>query len=229
LADGNSEADLLPCDGPIVDNGGNFASPGDCGFSGGVIDRGSLWPIPEKGHDAWVFPLVAGSVAINAGNPEFCETLDGRGFERAVQCDSGAFEAAASNHGGKLGQGGISGFFYTPETDGNYIQLQRAYDGNVVVIWNTFDALGAQAWIYGVGAYQNGVVDADAHRNIGGVLQPGAGASGSSVTDWGTLKVTAHDCTHITVEYASTDPDFGSGTFEAKRLAYVHDLGCSEW
>ncbi|MGB5488197.1 MAG: choice-of-anchor Q domain-containing protein [Lysobacterales bacterium] len=229
LANESSGENLFPCVGPITDNGGNFSSPGECGFSGGLIDRDSLRHNIEKGHDAWVIPLHADSIAVSAGNSDYCQKLDGRGFERDVPCDSGAYEVMASNHGGELGRGGISGFYYTPESDGNYIQVQRAYDGNVVVIWNTFDASGAQAWINAIGSYQDGVVMAEAYRNLGGVLQPGAGASGGTETEWGTLKVTAHNCWNITVEYESTDPEFGSGTFEAQRLAYVHDLGCSEW
>ncbi len=220
--------DLIPCDGPIIDNGGNFASTDECGPSWMLIDRASLGQTVEKGHDAWVIPLLGDSIAKEAGNSDYCEKLDGRGFERGVFCDSGSYEAMASNHGGELGRGGISGFYYTPDSDGNYIQVQRAYDGNVIVIWNTFDRSGAQAWINGVGRYQNGLVEAKAYINLGGVLQPGAGASASMVTDWGTLKVTAHNCNEITVEYDSTDPSFGSGVFKATRLAYVHDLGCSE-
>ncbi|MGB5291879.1 MAG: choice-of-anchor Q domain-containing protein [Lysobacterales bacterium] len=228
VADESLGENLHPCVGPINDNGGNFASPGDCGFSGGVIDRSSLAQIIEKGHDAWVMPLLADSIAVNAGNPALCEKLDGRGFERDALCDSGAYEVAASNHGGELGRGGISGFYYTPESDGNYIQVQRAYDGNVVVIWNTFDKFGVQAWINAIGSYQDGVITAQAYRNTGGVFQPGSGASGGTETDWGTLRVTAHNCWQITVEYESSDPEFGSGSFEAERIAYVHDLGCSE-
>ena len=228
LANGPYEDSLVPCEGPITDNGGNFASPGDCGFSGGVIDRTSLRQVVEKGLDAWVLPLLADSIAVNAGNPEYCQKLDGRGFERDVLCDSGAYEVAASNHGGELGRGGVSGFYYTPETNGNYIQIQRAYDGNVVVIWNTFDSSGAQAWINAIGSYQDGVITAKAYRSVGGTLQPGGGASGATETDWGSLKVTAHNCWQITVEYESSDLAFGSGTFEAQRIAYVHGLGCSE-
>lgn len=228
LANSNLEDDLVPCKGPIIDNGGNFASSGECGSTWGLIDRASLSQIVEKGHDAWVVPLVADSIAADAGDPDNCERLDGRGFERGALCDSGAYELSASNHGGELGRGGISGFYYTPESDGNYIQVQRAYDGNVVVIWNTFDTSGAQAWVNAVGSYQDGVIIAKAYRNLGGMFQPGGGASGATETDWGTLRVTAHDCNHITVEYSSTDPNFGSGTFEATRLAYVHDLGCSD-
>jgi len=227
LADGDQAFNLVPCAGPIIDNGGNFSSRGDCGFSGGAIERSELNQTVEKGHDAWVVPLISGSVATDAGNPDFCAKLDGRGFERDVQCDSGAYELSASGHSGELGRGGISGFYWTPDSDGNFVQVQRAYDGNVVVIWNTFDTSGSQAWVYGVGSYDDGVVMADAYRSLDGILQPGAGASGGITTNWGTIKVTPHDCYSITVEYASTDPEFGSGSFEAKRIAYVHDLGCS--
>lgn len=229
LADEDFGENLVTCVGPITDNGGNYSSSGDCGFSGGLIDRDDLGQIIEKGHDAWVMPLLPDSVAVNAGNPDYCQKLDGRGFERGVLCDSGSYETAASNHGGELGRGGISGFYYTPESDGNYIQVQRAYDGNVVVIWNTFDSSGAQAWINAVGSYQDGVITADAYRNLGGQLQPGGGASGGVETDWGTIRVTAHNCWQITVEYASDDPEFGSGSFDAQRIAFVHDLGCSEF
>jgi len=228
IANGDLEDVLFPCDGPIIDNGGNFASSGECGFSTQLIGRASLGQTLEKGHDAWIVPLIAGSSAVNAGNSTFCEKYDGRGFERGYLCDSGAYEIFASSRGGELGRGGISGLYYTPETDGNYIQLQRAFDGNIVVIWNTFDSTGTQAWVYGVGSYHNGVVMADSYRNLGGQLQPGAGASTATVTSWGVLEVTVHNCNHITVEYESTDSNFGSGTFEAQRIAFVHDLGCSE-
>jgi len=228
LANANLEDRVVPCVGPITDNGGNFASSDDCGFSSDLIGRSSLGQIFEKGHDAWVFPLLADSIAINGGDPARCEKLDGRGFERKAVCDSGAYEYSASNHSGELGRGGISGFYYTPENNGNYIQVQRVYDGNVVVIWNTFDTSGSQAWFNALGSYENGVVNATAWRNIGGKFQPGSGASGATEIDWGTIKVTAHNCNQITVEYDSIDPEFGSGSFDAQRIAFVHDLGCSE-
>ncbi len=69
LANANLEDRVIPCVGPITDNGGNFASSEDCGFSSDLIDRSSLGQIIEKGHDAWVVPLLAESIAVNGGNP----------------------------------------------------------------------------------------------------------------------------------------------------------------
>lgn len=132
-----------------------------------------------------------------------------------------------------LSDGGITGLYFNPEDDGHYISiLQTKY--NTLVIWNTFDIDGNQAWIYGVGQLEDGrIVAAESYINRSLGLSHG-NLSGLQVQPWGTLEVRMDSCLEGTVHYETRLPEFGAdqypvrGEFPIERLAYSKQLGCSE-
>lgn len=132
-----------------------------------------------------------------------------------------------------LSDGGITGLYFNPDDDGHYVSiLETRY--NTLVIWNTFDDHGVQAWIYGVGQLEDGrIVEAESYINRSLGFSDGD-LSGLQVIPWGTLEVRMDSCREGTVYYETRLPEFGAGQYPAtgqfpiERLAYSKQLGCEE-
>ena len=92
--------------GSIVSNGYNLSSDGTCPFNGpGDLQNTDpkLGPLQNNGGPTFTQALLAGSPAIDAGNPNGCTdgngillTTDQRGYPRPEKpggrCDIGAYE-----------------------------------------------------------------------------------------------------------------------------------------
>jgi len=168
---------------------------------------------------------TSSSIVRNAGIAQYCEPTDARGIARPTNtCDAGAAEFDAGKY---IAQGGMNGIFYDRAANGHYVTIQRVHDDDTaLVIWNTFDRNGEQAWIYGVGHVDGRHLHVEMSQNIGGTLQAGGPPIGSSVRAWGTVDIDISSCLSGTMHYASSLASFGSGSFPMDRLAYVSDIGC---
>lgn len=127
-----------------------------------------------------------------------------------------------------LSDGGINGLYFDPEADGHYIYVLET-DYTTLVMWTTFDKNGNQAWVFGTGELVNGlsvVVDAYINRN-GGVLA-NSEFSASVAESWGSIELNMTSCRKGSVKFHSDLPEFGSGEFHIRRLAYVKQLDCFE-
>jgi len=154
--------------------------------------------------------------------PEFEHAFfDGNGDGTAA-CDRGAWEVFRTT----LAEGGINGFYFNPEADGHYITvLQTNY--STLVVWNTFDAEGNHVWVYGTGELVNGrAVIAEAYINRTGGFTPDGLVTDVEAEFWGELQVDMESCVKGELSFRSIVPEFGSGQFPVKRLAYVKQLGC---
>ncbi len=90
-AEDNSQFDSGNCGlGSIQLDGYSIVYPGNCGYSGTprFIDPQLGLFIPSVGYA----PLLAGSPAIDTGNPGTCTATDQRGISRVGTCDVGAYE-----------------------------------------------------------------------------------------------------------------------------------------
>lgn len=124
--------------------------------------------------------------------------------------------------------GGINGFYYNPDADGHYVYILET-DFTTLVTWNTFDADGNQAWIFGTGKLENGkAVVANAYVNHSDGYSTDGTLKGLEVVHWGTLEVEMTSCWDGTVAYQSELPGFGSGEFPIRRLAFAKQIGCTE-
>jgi hypothetical protein len=124
--------------------------------------------------------------------------------------------------------GGINGFYYNPDADGHYVYILET-DFTTLLTWNTFDADGNQAWIFGTGKLENGkAVVANAYVNHSDGYSTDGRLEGLEVVHWGTLEVEMQSCWDGTVTYQSELPGFGSGQFPIRRLAFAKQIGCDE-
>jgi hypothetical protein len=173
-----------------------------------ALDRVRSPSFPCPGSDA------AGNFRPQDGND------DGK-----ARCDIGAFENEASR---PLLSGGANGLFYSAGSDGHYVTIQEVRPDEYVIFWNTFDLNGNQAWVFAVGEREADVISGQGYFQPSGVLVPGAGADvdTSQLQGWGTIEIELVDCLEGTFAYVSELPQFGSGSFNLDRLAFVESLGC---
>ena len=216
----------------ITSAGGNVATEPSCGLATSTGDKivGDA-KVTAFGDHGGLVPTQAingGSPAKGAGVAQYCEALDARGYTRSPHgCDAGAYEYGGGS--GALTASGMNGFYYDPDANGHYVSLQRIHDnGDIAIVWSTFDANGNQAWVYGVGQVAGKRIHAAMSQNLGGVLQSGGAPAGSSVHPWGTVDIDLTNCALAQFSYASAVPGFGSGAFPLTRLAFVSDFGCSD-
>lgn len=215
----------------FVSLGGNVTTSAICGIPASSDKMVTDANLAELGNHGGLVPTQAisgGSPAKGAGNPQYCEALDARGYTRSPHgCDAGAYEYGGGS--GALTASGMNGVYYDPDANGHYVSLQRIHDnGDIAIVWSTFDANGNQAWVYGVGQLTDKRIHANMSQNIGGVLQVGGAPTGSSVRPWGTVDIDLTSCASAQFNYASTLDGFGSGQFPLTRLAFVSDFGCAE-
>jgi hypothetical protein len=219
-------------DSPVhfVSRGGNIINDNSCGFNAPgdrVIADAKLGTFGTHGGVVGSLALSFDSPAVGNGLAANCEAADARGAARGqTRCDAGAYEFGGGL--GQLGVSGTSGLYFNSGNNGHYVTVQRVFDDNALVIWNTFDQTGKPAWVYGVGSINGGHIHVDqVAENLGGVLHPGGGVSGVTPTFWGTLDLDFSSCGAATLKYDSALPKFGTGTVNLERLAFVTGLDCS--
>jgi uncharacterized Zn-binding protein involved in type VI secretion len=58
-----------------------------------IVGDGGLGGLADNGGPTFTHALLAGSPAINAGDPAACPATDQRGTARTATCDIGSYEA----------------------------------------------------------------------------------------------------------------------------------------
>jgi len=221
----------------VTSLGHNTVSAHDCPWStsGDMVGArtGLIARTCPRSKSKALIPSAA-SPLIDTAHPDYCSTdiagypagltiWDGNG-DGIATCDRGAWELQPTS----LAEGGINGFYYNPEEDGHYIYIQET-DFTTLVMWNTFDSEGNQAWVYGTGRLESGRgVIAKAYINRTGGLTPEGLITDVEAQEWGQLIVEMESCANGLFDYQSVLPEFGSGQFPIERLAYVKQLGCND-
>jgi len=226
------------CTGPVVSLGHNLVADMSCQLDGPEDIQGAptgTLPLRLENRSGRLVPVIGlagASPAVDSADPAFCGDLDVLGTPRDKDgdndgsrlCDRGAVELVQR----RLTDGGINGLYFVPGQDGHYITVLDT-PSNVLVIWNTFDRDGNQAWVYGVGELANGrSVVAEAYTNEGGVMTEMGPAGIDRAIPWGTLILELESCTQGRLLFDSHRPEFGSGEFQFQRLASTRQLGCRD-
>lgn len=127
-----------------------------------------------------------------------------------------------------LSNGGANGLYYDPEHNGHSVYVLDN-DYNTLVVWNTFDTDGNQAWVLAVGTLVNGrSMTAEACINEHGVLTEDGPVNVDLDRFWGTMQLDLVSCEGGTLSFSSALPNFTSGQFEIRRLAFVKQVGCQD-
>ena len=142
------------------------------------------------------------------------------------------FEAVYSDHAPVLvdlnlaGALAYSGTWFDPEHDGEGFMVQLLEDGRVFLIWYTYDDLGQQMWLSGVGDWSGDTVMIDElYVTTGGIFGPNFDPDAVELTLWGSLVFIFESCTSARVDYESV-LGFGAGSLNPTRLTVVVGLEC---
>ena len=213
--------------GQVESLGHNSTSAPDCTWAsrGDTVgtSTGLIWR-PVAGS----FNLIPRAVSsiIDSADRSWCpddgrEIFDGNGDGTAA-CDRGAVEFMPAS----LAEGGVNGLYYNPDADGHYVYVLDN-DHNTMVLWTTFDRDGNQAWIFGIGDLTAGrSISTQAYINLDGRITLDGNIEAAQAEEWGRLDVDMTNCWEGVVSFTSDRPEFGSGQFEIRRLAFVKQIGC---
>ena len=238
IPDGFVAGELRACTGPVSSLGHNLVVDETCALNGpedlqGVPTGTFPLSLEETAHGLQpVIGLAGASPAVDSANAVYCGQFDIRGNARIIDgdndgvraCDRGAVELSQR----RLTDGGINGLYHVPDHDGHYISMLDNVH-NLLVIWNTFDREGNQAWVFATGELVNGrSMVASAYTNENGILTDVGPIDTELAVPWGTLTIELESCDRGRMIFATDRPDFVSGEFEFRRLASSRHLGCSE-
>ncbi|MBS0556489.1 MAG: hypothetical protein JSR27_03640 [Proteobacteria bacterium] len=228
---GNAGGSLVPgLLSPLNSKGGNLTTDSSCDLQGPSDHVAANIGLADFGTHGGVVGTLAldfSSPAIGNGVSANCAATDARGVARGTAaCDSGAYEFGGGQ--GQLAASGMSGLYYNQANNGHYVSVQRLGGNFALVIWNTFDATGKPAWVYGVGTLDGTKIQMpQVVQNIGGTLHPGGAVTGATPTLWGSMTLDVSSCHAAHLNYQSTQPLFGSGSIDLRRLVFVNGLDCS--
>jgi hypothetical protein len=124
---------------------------------------------------------------------------------------------------------GFSGTWFDPARSGEgLVVFQYAADAGFVS-WFTYDAVDPtrQVWLYGAGRFADGVLTVEPMLRTTGT-RFGAAFDPQAVRTlpWGRVVFRLDGCREARLEYASTDPAYGSGTRALRKLTGVAGSGC---
>ena len=125
---------------------------------------------------------------------------------------------------------GLSGSYYAPARNGEGIVVEWLDNGDVLVIFYTYDQNDNQFWVLGIATPDGNTVTMEA-------LYPSAftawgrafNPNDITLASWGTFTLTWTECNAVVFEYASTVPGFGSATRNYNRLTTLSGTACPEF
>ena len=122
----------------------------------------------------------------------------------------------------------LSGSWFDQTHNGEGLVIEALDDGDALVYWFSYDGEGRQAWFFGVGDRDGGIISIPAmYITSGGRFGPGFDPEDVQLTQWGSL-VAELDCEYGKFDYASVFPVFGSGKQTLTRLTNPGGAGCEE-
>lgn len=143
-----------------------------------------------------------------------------------LSCEGGR---ALASSGGRAIEGlrSESGAWYLPSRSGEGWYLQQLSDNRLVVNWFTHDPAGNRAYVIGLGIRQgNRYVIPDMYMAQGARFGDAFDPADVDRSQWGQLTITFNDCQSASFEYQSTMPGYGSGIYQATRLAKLAGSEC---
>ncbi|MBT8060788.1 MAG: hypothetical protein KJO33_14400, partial [Gammaproteobacteria bacterium] len=121
----------------------------------------------------------------------------------------------------------LSGSWYDPAHDGEGFAVQQFEPGKALAFYFSYDDSGNQAWMFNVGAVDNGALEfPDLLRPTGGRFGRSYDPDTVELEPWGRLDMTL-DCDRGSGQYASSAEGFGNGNQNLVRLSRLANSGCT--
>lgn len=115
----------------------------------------------------------------------------------------------------------FSGTWYDPARNGEGAIVQVLADGSASVYWFGYRGLEPreQTWLVGLGGFDGDTLHASrVFRPVGGGFGPLYMAANVELVDWGELLLAFQPDGTLRLRWASTLPEYGSGTLTLRRL-----------
>lgn len=121
---------------------------------------------------------------------------------------------------------GQSGSWFDLDHTGEGFQLQWSTAGQALLTWYTYDTVGSQFWLIGVGTRTGDSIHFPSLFSAkGGKFGSAFNPDDVELTDWGSLTLELN-CVSGTASYVSTVPGFGTGSQELSVLTRAVPFGC---
>jgi len=123
----------------------------------------------------------------------------------------------------------FSGNWFDPNQSGQGFEIEILGNGTAMsALWFTFAPGGGETWIGASGPISGTQATLVAYQvtGTGALFPPHFDAAHVTAQPWGSLKFTFSDCNTGRVDWASTQPGYGSGTMALKRLTMPDGLAC---
>ena len=122
---------------------------------------------------------------------------------------------------------GLSGSYYLPSRNGEGIVVQWLPNGDVLVVFFTYDENDNQMWVIGIGQANGNSVTMDAlyassSTKWGSDFDPDE----ITLSPWGTFELIWTICDGVQFKYTSTVGTFGSATRQYVRLSRLFGTSC---
>jgi len=125
---------------------------------------------------------------------------------------------------------GLSGTFFDPARNGEGLIVEWLTNGNVLVVFFTYDPDGNQFWMFGQGPSDGNSVTMtaiypEAFTPWGREYNP----ADVAFADWGTFTLTWTGCNAMTFDYDSLLAGFGAGSRNYTRLSTLAGTSCPQF
>lgn len=122
----------------------------------------------------------------------------------------------------------MTGAWYNPQRSGEGILIEILDNDRALVTWYTYDQMGQQIWMLGVGDIEDNAISPMSMTITHGA-QFGDNFLASDVVSetWGTLRLEFFDCNTAKLIYNST-MGFGNGEIDMTRLTSIQNHSCDQ-
>lgn len=122
---------------------------------------------------------------------------------------------------------GLSGSYFLPARDGEGVVVQWLPNGQVLVIFFTYDLNNDQQWVIGIGQSDGFSVTMDAlYASSNTVWGSDFDPDDVVLSPWGTFELTWTECGGVQFGYNSTVSGYGSATRQYIRLSTLWETNC---
>lgn len=126
-----------------------------------------------------------------------------------------------------------SGAWFNPDQSGHGFSIEVLSAERSVIFWYAYDPFGDPIFLYGDATNVGNTLQVDVYY-LQGMVWGEFDPETNEMLDWGTLRITFHDCTNATLEYDSileyeSGEAFGSGEMPLVRLASIDGFKCSDY
>ncbi len=125
---------------------------------------------------------------------------------------------------------GLSGSFYDPARNGEGVIVEWLTNGDVLVIFFTFDQDNNQMWVFGQGSPNGTTVTMDAfYASASTAWGRAFDADDVTISPWGEFTLTWTQCDAVRFDYSSTVTGYGSSSHDYVRLSQLAGTSCPDF